>query len=269
MLLGYCPALLGLGIAGLVCPQKSDLHKTPSFCPMPHLIFQPTQTSLCSSDGQCAHTHNPSSLPPLAPSPTTDFIISLLFLPPSYMPFLSPHLPDSFLGSAVRMGREISIFLGSTWWKGTVGRVDIFTKWKVMDFHYESPKWSTRFTLCDVLIWNAIWWQSFLGKTSLQNKIQTAKLYSCFIWAHCCVWIWPLEFGPQCWKHKGIQGDHLLHSKEGSGEAAEFQKVTLRCLWPVPGTGLKLPYVYALCFDEIFAIFTLYSEFLLGQEEVY
>ena len=137
---------------------------------MPHLIFPPTKPLSVHQMASVLTLIIPSSLPPLAPSPTTDFIISLLFLPPSYMPFLSPHLPDSFLGSAVRMGRAISIFPGEYLMKRHSWQSWYFYQMEGDGFHYESPKWSHVLPCCTT------WWYEmqsdgrvFLGKTSLQR----------------------------------------------------------------------------------------------------
>ena len=77
------------------------------------------------------------------------------------MPFLPPHLPDSFLDSAVRLGRAISIFPGKY-----LGEKSQLTD---LIFLPNGRWWGFRYEplLHDELTRNAIRWQSFLGKASL------------------------------------------------------------------------------------------------------
>ena len=77
------------------------------------------------------------------------------------MPFLPPRLPDSFLGSAVRLGRAISIFPGKYLGeKSQLTDLIFLPNGRWWGFHYEP-------LLHDELTRNAIRWQSLLRKASL------------------------------------------------------------------------------------------------------
>jgi hypothetical protein len=66
------------------------------------------------------------------------------------MPFLPPHLPDSFLDSAVRLSRAISIFPGENLGeKSQLTDLIFLPNGRWWRFHYESP-------LHDELMRNAI-----------------------------------------------------------------------------------------------------------------
>ena len=120
--------------------------------------------------------------PPLTPSPATNSQSHSCLCLHLNMPLFPPHLPDSFLGSAVRLGRAICIFpenyLGE---KSQLTDLTFLPNGRWWRFHYES-------LLHDELMRNAIRWQSLSGKGFLaKQRIQTEKLSLCFICARCCL----------------------------------------------------------------------------------
>ena len=122
------------------------------------------------------------------------------------------------------------------------------------------PQMITRFTLLhDVLMRNAIWWQSFSGKGFLaKNRIQTAKLSSCFIWAHCCVWIWPLEFDHRVGSIKWSRVTTCFTVRRDQPKHGNFNRSLYSVCDPVHRTGLELPYA-CIVFWWDFHYFSLYT----------
>jgi len=185
-------------------------------------------------------------------------------MPPSYMPFLPLHLPDSFLGSAARLGRSVSVFPGEYLGEKSQLTILIFLPngrwWR---FHYESP-------LHDELMRNAIWWQNLSVKGFLaKNRIQTEKLSSFFLWARCCLWIRPFEFGHSIGSIKGSRVTTCFTVRRDKPKHGNFKMSLYGVCDPVHGTGLELPYPRTVCWWD-FYYFSLYCfEFLLGQDEVY
>ena len=222
-----------------------------SLCSTPHLTVQPPRP-LSVHHMASVLTPVPSHHPPLplVPSPPTDFTISLLLLPPSYMPFLPLHLPDSFLCSAVRLGRAISIFPGEYLDEKAQFTDFIFLPngrwWR---FHFES-------LLHDELMCNLM---SLSGKGFLtKNRIQTEKLCSYFIWARCCLWIWPFEFGHSVGSIKRSRVTTCFTVRRDKPKHGNFKMSLYGVCDPVHGTGLELPYPRTVCWWD-FHYISLYT----------